>query len=48
MSAFALDQMDMYKELGHDKIVELSTAFYNRVPPRVPFTPRRGAGWTVV
>ncbi len=28
---FKIDQINLYEKLGHDKIVSLSTAFYNRV-----------------
>ena len=31
MSNFAIDQVNLYEQLGHDKFVELSTCFYNKV-----------------
>lgn len=31
MEGYAIDRMNVYEEIGHDKFVELSTAFYRRV-----------------
>jgi len=31
MSRFSIDDVNLYEQLGHDKLVALSTAFYNKV-----------------
>jgi truncated hemoglobin YjbI len=31
VSRFSIDQVNLYEKLGHDKFVELSTCFYNKV-----------------
>jgi len=31
MNKFSIDDVNLYEQLGHDKFVELSTCFYNKV-----------------